>query len=75
MTEHQGLIGELLEQYESWFRDEGAPEAGRMTADLHPYECLFSPLRVNDTWIRNRIVMGPMGNISMADETGRPGPR
>jgi 2-enoate reductase len=73
VTEHQSLIGELLEQYASWFRDEGAPEAGRMTADLHPYECLFSPLRVNDTWIKNRIVMGPMGNISMADETGRPG--
>jgi 2-enoate reductase len=73
VTDNQSLIGELLEQYGSWFQDEGGLGTGRMTADLHPYERLFSPIRVNGTWIKNRIVMGPMGNVSMADETGRPG--
>ena len=73
MAENQRLIGELLEHYGNWFGDEEALDAGRMTADLHPYERLFSPIQVNGAWIKNRIVMGPMGNISMADETGRPG--
>ena len=73
MTENQKLIGELLEQYGGWFRDEEALGAGRMTADLHPYERLFSPIQVNTMRLKNRIVMGPMGNVSMADETGRPG--
>jgi len=27
---------------------------------------------VNAVKIKNRIVMGPMGNVCMADETGRP---
>jgi 2-enoate reductase len=72
VTDNQRLISELLEQYGAWFRDEEALSAGRMTADLHPYERLFSPIQVNSTLIKNRIVMGPMGNVSMADETGRP---
>jgi 2-enoate reductase len=44
-----------------------------MTSDLHPYRLLFSPIQVNTVRIKNRIVMGPMGNVSMAEETGRPG--
>jgi len=67
------VVGELLQRYGRWFREEGALDAGRMTDSLYPYERLFSPIQVNGTWIKNRIVMGPMGNISMADETGRPG--
>jgi 2-enoate reductase len=73
VTDNQSLLAGLLEQYEDWFQDENALGAGRMTADLHPYDHLFSPIQVNTTWIKNRIVMGPMGNVSMADETGRPG--
>ena len=47
VAENQRLIGELLEHYGTWFRDEEALGAGRMTADLHPYERLFSPIQVN----------------------------
>ncbi|MBO7179358.1 MAG: FAD-dependent oxidoreductase [Clostridia bacterium] len=43
-----------------------------MTKDLYPYNELFTPIRVNNTIIKNRVVMAPMGNISMCDETGKP---
>ncbi|HDP23857.1 MAG TPA: FAD-dependent oxidoreductase [Deltaproteobacteria bacterium] len=43
-----------------------------MTADLYPYTHLFEPVQVNGIKLKNRLVMGPMGNISMAEETGRP---
>jgi 2-enoate reductase len=72
-TEPQALISELLDRYGNWFHDEEALAAGRMTADLYPYQRLFSPIQVNGVKLKNRIVMGPMGNVSMADETGRPG--
>ncbi|MBU0494862.1 MAG: FAD-dependent oxidoreductase [Chloroflexi bacterium] len=43
-----------------------------MTDNLYPYPMLFSPIQVNGVKLKNRIVMGPMGNINMAEETGRP---
>ncbi|MBE6748535.1 MAG: enoate reductase [Ruminococcaceae bacterium] len=43
-----------------------------MTKELYPYNELFTPIRVNNTIIKNRVVMAPMGNISMCDETGKP---
>ncbi|MBQ3085769.1 MAG: FAD-dependent oxidoreductase [Clostridia bacterium] len=46
-----------------------------MTADLYPYNTMFSPIQVNRTVLKNRVVMAPMGNISMCDETGRPDQR
>ncbi|HSR34014.1 MAG TPA: enoate reductase, partial [Anaerolineae bacterium] len=70
---HQQLIADLVEHYGTWFQDPAALAAGRMTDHLYPYESLFSPIQVNTVKIKNRIVMGPMGNVSMADETGRPG--
>lgn len=47
----------------------------QMTADLYPYNTMFSPIQVNRTVLKNRVVMAPMGNISMCDETGRPDQR
>ena len=43
-----------------------------MTSELYPYDALFSPIRVNRLTLKNRIVMAPMGNIDMCEETGRP---
>ncbi len=43
-----------------------------MTKDLYPYTDIFEPIDINKITIKNRIVMAPMGNISMCDETGRP---
>jgi 2-enoate reductase len=71
-TGHEERIARLIAWHGNWFEDEGALRAGRMTRHLYPYERLFSPIQVNGLKIKNRIVMGPMGNVSMADETGRP---
>jgi 2-enoate reductase len=68
----QTLVADLVTHFGDWFTDEHALAAGRMTCDLYPYERLFYPIQVNSIKIKNRIVMGPMGNISMAEETGRP---
>ena len=46
-----------------------------MTQRLYPYTMLFSPLQVNSLRLKNRLVMGPMGNVCMADEMGRPSNR
>jgi 2-enoate reductase len=43
-----------------------------MTSAVYPYPAMFSPVRVNRLTLKNRLVMAPMGNISMGDETGRP---
>ena len=43
-----------------------------MTKELYPYQALFSPIQVNKTMIKNRVVMGPMGNLNMCEESGRP---
>jgi len=71
-SSNQELLAQLVESYGNWFEDEQALADGRMTSHLYPYERLFSPIQVNSLKIKNRIVMGPMGNVSMADETGRP---
>jgi 2-enoate reductase len=67
------VIEELVENFGTWFEDEHRLRDGQMTADLFPYDRLFSPIQVNSLWLANRIVMGPMGNVNMVDETGRPG--
>ena len=36
------------------------------------FRSLFSPIQVNKTMIKNRVVMGPMGNLNMCEESGRP---
>lgn len=67
------LVRELVESFSNWFNDEKRLADGRMTSGLYPYRELFSPIQVNKLKIKNRIMMGPMGNVGMADETGRPG--
>jgi 2-enoate reductase len=72
MDSHQNTIRDLVDGLAAWFRDEKRLEDGGMTSRLWPYDHLFSPIQVNSIKIKNRIVMGPMGNVGMADETGRP---
>jgi 2-enoate reductase len=72
--DNQALISELLDWFDSWPRDAGAlGDDLRMTGALHPYDHLFSPICVNRLNLKNRLVMGPMGNMSMVDEAGRYG--
>ncbi|MCD7774063.1 MAG: FAD-dependent oxidoreductase [Clostridiales bacterium] len=47
-------------------------ETPKMTSELYPYDKMFSPITVNTLTLKNRLIMAPMGNISMCDETGRP---
>ena len=60
---------------EDFLASGDALRRGRMTQDLYPYTALFSPIQVNSLTLKNRLVMGPMGNVGMADELGRPSQR
>jgi 2-enoate reductase len=66
------MLEDMVQGFASWFTDQQTLESGKMTKNLYPYTELFKPLRINGVKVKNRIVMGPMGNISMADELGRP---
>jgi 2-enoate reductase len=66
------FLQSFIEGFGAWFEDKKRLQDGKMTAELHPYTALFSPIQVNRLKLKNRIVMGPMGNVCMADETGRP---
>lgn len=60
----------LHAKYGNWYKgDSVVPE---FTESLYPYTNIFSPIEINGLTIKNRVVMGPMGNINMCDETGRP---
>ena len=62
-------LEEITKNFGNWFKTCKAP---RLTKNLYPYTSMFSPIQVNKLTIKNRLVMGPMGNISMCEETGRP---
>ena len=77
------LVQQLVDSYDNWAAttDNSANDpartgacggAARMTQELYPYDRLFSPIKINRLTIKNRIVMAPMGNIDMCEETGRP---
>lgn len=72
MDSYQQRLRQMIQGFGTWYEDQAVLESGRMTNKLHPYTSIFSPIRVNSITIKNRLVMGPMGNISMAEETGRP---
>ncbi|WP_373897590.1 FAD-dependent oxidoreductase [Haloimpatiens sp. FM7315] len=73
MEENYELIVEnLLNNFAQWYKDEDEFKSGEMSKNLYPYKNLFSPIQINNVKIKNRIVMAPMGNISMCEETGRP---
>ena len=72
MSDNQQRIRDLTGRFGTWYEDPAWLAKGRMTKELYPYDRMFSPIRVNKLSIKNRLVMAPMGNISMAEETGRP---
>ena len=39
---------------------------------MYPYTQMFTPIKINNLTIKNRLIMAPMGNISLCEETGRP---
>ncbi len=76
MLKKDAFVQQLIDSYGNWVcapdNYNRAGGSADMTSTLYPYEKLFSPIRVNSLTIKNRIVMAPMGNIDMAEETGRP---
>lgn len=67
---YEEKLKELHASYGDWWNK--GYETPKMTADLYPYDTMFSPIQVNSLTLKNRLIMAPMGNISMCDETGRP---
>ncbi len=65
-------VQRLVDGYGSWVTDAPEKGAARMTQALWPYDSMFSPVRINRLTLKNRLVMAPMGNIDMCEETGRP---
>lgn len=65
-------INELVNGYSRWFEQDEQLNSGKMTDNLAPYTALFEPITINTMKLKNRIIMGPMGNVNMADEMGRP---
>ena len=71
------LVQSLVDGFDSWPGNRAENEnraggTGRMTKELYPYDTLFSPIQINRMTVKNRIVMAPMGNIDMCEESGRP---
>lgn len=68
-------VQSLIDSYGNWVAGSSencAGSTGRMTKELYPYHDMFSPIKVNRMTLKNRLVMAPMGNIDMCEETGRP---
>ncbi|MDR1058208.1 MAG: NAD(P)/FAD-dependent oxidoreductase [Treponema sp.] len=65
-------VRKWVDSYGNWFLKEGVLDNARMTKRLYPYTSMFSPIKINRLTVKNRLVMAPMGNICMCDETGRP---
>lgn len=68
-------IQKLTDSFGDWFQGGCKNEIGnaaKMTQELWPYTSIFSPIQVGKLQIKNRVVMAPMGNLMMCEESGRP---
>ena len=68
--DYEKKLQELADAYGDWW-NKGFP-VPEMTSELYPYRAMFEPITVNKLKLKNRLVMAPMGNIDMCEETGRP---
>lgn len=71
-TNYSERMKAVVEKFGTWYEDKARLNDGVITSKLYPYTSIFRPLQVNGVKIKNRLVMGPMGNVNMAEETGRP---
>lgn len=65
------LVKDLIDYYQNWYNQEDM-SIGEMRGCSSPHEALFKPIFINSIKLKNRIIMGPMGNIGMAHEGGKP---
>ncbi|HJD24515.1 MAG TPA: hypothetical protein H9694_10305, partial [Firmicutes bacterium] len=54
-------VQQWVDGYARWFEDDRTLKRGKMTKDLYPYTAMFSPITINRTTVKNRLVMAPMG--------------
>ena len=57
---YEEKLKQLADNYGDWW--EKGFQTPRMTSELYPYDKMFSPIRVNNLTLKNRLVMAPMGN-------------
>ncbi|HPS87146.1 MAG TPA: FAD-dependent oxidoreductase [Spirochaetota bacterium] len=69
---YNNTLEKWSEYFQNWFMDETNFQGAHMESEMYPYSALFEPIKINSLTVKNRIIMAPMGNICMADETGRP---
>ncbi|HKL73913.1 MAG TPA: FAD-dependent oxidoreductase [Clostridia bacterium] len=67
---YEDVLVKLSGNFGDWWKK--GFDTPTLTQELYPYDKLFSPIKVNKLTLKNRLVMAPMGNISMCEETGRP---
>ncbi len=72
MSDYQQRMKAVIDNLGTWYENPELKAYGEMSAKLYPYTSMFSPIQINSIRIKNRLIMGPMGNISMAEESGRP---
>lgn len=72
----QKTVQELVDHFGDWMitseEQNKKGSCARFTQQLYPYHHMFSPIQINRLKIKNRVVMAPMGNLQMCEETGRP---
>ncbi len=69
---YNNTLEKWSEYFGNWFNDESNFHGAHMEDEMYPYSALFEPIKINSLTIKNRIIMAPMGNVSMVDETGKP---
>ncbi|NLL55970.1 MAG: FAD-dependent oxidoreductase [Clostridiales bacterium] len=67
---YEDILYKLSDNFGDWWKK--GFEVPEFTNKLYPYKNMFSPIKINNLTVKNRLVMAPMGNISMCEETGRP---
>jgi len=69
---YEDKIQKIVDGFSTWFEDDNLLELGRITDELKPHTALFESIYINKVKLKNRVIMGPMGNVNMADEMGKP---
>jgi len=69
---YEDKIQKIVDGFSTWFEDDNLLELGRIKDDLKPHTALFESIYINKVKLKNRVIMGPMGNVNMADEMGKP---
>ncbi|NLJ71075.1 MAG: FAD-dependent oxidoreductase [Clostridiaceae bacterium] len=71
MNSNQNLA-EYVDQYADWFLDTQLLQKNQYSNNLHPYDHMFSQIKLNQVYVKNRIMFNSLPNFNMAEQLGRP---